>query len=91
MSIERAIALYLPSKPNPILLSLQTIAENSSKDNSASPTATLSNNNFLLPKQSLSYYFNSLCINNSTKLSNSTLPIVPKALYYTKISIKLEL
>jgi hypothetical protein len=91
MSIERATALYLLSKPNSTLLSLQTIAEDFSKDNSASSAATISNNNFLLPKQGLSYYFNSLCINNSTKLSNSTLPTVPNALHYTKISIELEL
>jgi hypothetical protein len=89
-SIERATALHLPPKPNPTLLSPQTIAEDSSEDNSAGPAAPLSNNNFSLPEQGLSYHFNSLCVNNSTKLSNSTPPTVPKALHYTKISAGLE-
>jgi hypothetical protein len=90
-SIERATALHLPPEPDPTLLSPQTIAEDSSEDDSAGPAAPLSDDDFSLPEQGLGHHFDGLCVDNSTKLSNSTLPTVPEAPRYTEISAGLEL
>jgi hypothetical protein len=90
VSIERATALHLPPEPDPTLLPLQIIAEDLSKDNSAGPAAPLSEDDFSLPEQGLGHHFDSLCVDNSTKFSNSTPPTVPEAPRHTEISAGLE-
>jgi hypothetical protein len=89
-SIERATALHLLPEPDPTLLPPQIIGEDLTEADGAGPASPLSDDDFSLPEQGLGHHFDGLCVDDNTKLSNSTPPTVPEAPRYTEISAGLE-
>jgi hypothetical protein len=89
-SIERATALHLLPEPDPTLLPPQIIAEDLTEADGAGPASPLSDDDFSLPEQGLGHHFDGLCVDDNTKLSNSTPPTVPEAPRHTEISAGLE-